>query len=313
MTISEQLQKLKLAVLYGGTSAEREVSLASAETVIQTLRDGGFSPLTIDTAGADWMRQIEGADLAFNILHGRGGEDGVIQGVLANLGIACTGSGVLGSALAMDKQRTKMLWNGVGLPTADFVELREDTDFAAVIGRLGAVFVKPALEGSSVGMSRADSVESLQVAFETARQHDCAVIAEALIDGPEYTVAILGDRALPTIRIEASNEFYDYDAKYVSNATNYFVPSGLSEDEEALVADLALQAFQALDCAVWGRVDLMRDSDGRFLLLEANTVPGMTTHSLVPKAAEAAGMDLLDLLEQILWLSHTRQSAAEGS
>ena len=229
------------------------------------------------------------------------------------VGIACTGSGVLGSALAMDKQRTKMLWNGVGLPTADFVELREDTDFAAVIDRLGAVFVKPALEGSSVGMSRADSVESLQVAFETARQHDCAVIAEALIDGPEYTVAILGDRALPTIRIEASNEFYDYDAKYVSDATNYFVPSGLSEDEEALVADLALQAFQALDCAVWGRVDLMRDSDGRFLLLEANTVPGMTTHSLVPKAAEAAGMDLLKLLEQILWLSHKRQSAGEGS
>ncbi|MEM1404740.1 MAG: D-alanine--D-alanine ligase [Pseudomonadota bacterium] len=311
MTLSEQLQQLTVAVLYGGTSAERDVSLASADTVIKALRDGGYSPVTVDTAEADWMRQIDGADLAFNTLHGRGGEDGVIQGVLASLGIAYTGSGVLGSALAMDKQRTKMLWNGIGLPTADFVELRDDTDFAAVIDRLGAVFVKPALEGSSVGMSCADSGESLRDAFELARQHQCAVIAEALIDGPEYTVAILGDRALPTIRIEATNEFYDYDAKYISDATKYFVPSGLSLDEETLVADLALQAFQALDCSVWGRVDLMRDSDGRFLLLEANTVPGMTTHSLVPKAAEAAGMDLLSLLEEILWLSYTRQSVGK--
>jgi D-alanine-D-alanine ligase len=299
----EQLAALKLAVLYGGTSGEREVSLASADTVLGALRDGGYAPLAIDTATARWWQSLDGVDLAFNIQHGRGGEDGVTQGLLAALGVTGTGSGVLASALAMDKIRSKRLWRDAGLPTADFVELGPDTDGTALLATWGRAFVKPACEGSSLGMTRVDDASQFQAALAAAQRSGGAVLAERCIDGPEYTVAILGDAALPVIRIEAAGTFYDYEAKYRASTTAYHVPCGLAEGEVAEVQDLALAAFDVLGCGIWGRVDLMRDADGRFQLLEVNTIPGMTTHSLVPMAARAAGLSLTQLVEDILCLS----------
>ncbi|NCF18563.1 MAG: D-alanine--D-alanine ligase, partial [Haliea sp.] len=213
------------------------------------------------------------------------------------------GSGVLGSALALDKMRSKQLWQGVGVATGGFEILAADTDWQGVVDRFGKVFVKPACEGSSIGMTAADSAEQLRQAYEVASEYSGAVIAEQFIDGPEYTVAILGDEALPAIRMETDNEFYDYEAKYLSDDTRYLCPCGLSAEQEAEVAALALCAFRTLGCSVWGRADLMRDSDGRFYVLEVNTIPGMTSHSLVPMAAAAAGMDIDALVERILQLS----------
>jgi len=293
----------RVAVLQGGTSAEREVSLMSGAAVSTALATAGFTVTRIDTAEPGWLRQIEGVDVVFNALHGPGGEDGVIQGALKVLGIPCTGSGVLGCALAMDKQRSKQLWLGAGLPTAAFTPLTGDTDWQAVIATYGKVFVKPVYEGSSVGMAPADSADSLQAAWRAACHYSPEVFAEQFIDGPEYTVAVLGDRALPSIRLEPKNEFYDYEAKYLSDETVYHCPSGLDASGEARIGRLALAAFHALGCSVWGRVDIMRDADGGFYLLEVNTIPGMTSHSLVPMAARAAGMEMPALVRRIVELS----------
>jgi len=289
--------------MLGGSSAEREISLQSGQTVIEALMSRGIDARAVDPGAPGWAGQLEGVDLAFIALHGPGGEDGSMQGALQTLEIPYTGSGVLGSALALDKVRSKQLWQGIGLATPGFVMLHRDTDWQAVIDRFGKVFVKPAREGSSIGMSSAASASALQQAYELASQYPGEVVAEQFVDGPEYTVGVLGDEPLPSIRLETANEFYDYEAKYLSDETRYHCPSGLTEEEEEELAALSLRAFQSLGCSVWGRVDVMRDREGRFLVLEVNTVPGMTSHSLVPMAAAAAGMDVPTLVLQIAELS----------
>ena len=299
----DQLRGSRIAVLLGGSSSEREVSLNSGKTVIEALQSLGMDVVAVDPSAPDWIAQLAGVSLAFIILHGPGGEDGSMQGALQMLEIPYTGSGVLGSALAMDKQRSKQVWQGIGIATGGFVMLHEDTDWQGVIDRFTKVFVKPACEGSSIGMSSADSAAALRKSFELASQYAGDVLAEQYIAGPEYTVAILGDQALPSIRLETDNEFYDYEAKYISNDTRYHCPSGLTESEEAEIAALSLRAFRSLGCSVWGRVDVMRDAAGRFFVLEVNTVPGMTSHSLVPMAAAAAGMPIAALVQRIAELS----------
>jgi D-alanine-D-alanine ligase len=299
----ENLSQGKIAVLLGGDSAEREVSLLSGHTVVEALQSLGLDVLAVDPSHPDWAAQLQGVSLAFIALHGPGGEDGSMQGALQTLGIPYTGSGVLGSALAMDKKRSKQLWQGIGLATAGFVTLGSGTDWQGVIDRFGKVFVKPACQGSSIGMSTADSAQALRDAFALASQYAGEVVAEQFIDGPEYTVAVLGDTALPSIRLETDNEFYDYEAKYLSDATRYHCPSGLNPREEADIAALSLRAFRSLGCSVWGRVDVMRDSAGRFFVLEVNTVPGMTSHSLVPMAAAAADLAIPELVQRIVQLS----------
>lgn len=299
----EQLRQGRIAVLLGGNSAERDISLQSGQTVVNALQSLGLQVLTVDPAQPDWAAQLHGVSLAFVALHGPGGEDGSMQGALQTLGIPYTGSGVLGSALAMDKKRSKQLWQGIGLATAGFVTLTRDSDWQGIIDRLGKVFVKPACQGSSIGMSSADSASALRQSFELASQYADEVLAEQFVDGPEYTVAVLGDDALPSIRLETDNEFYDYQAKYVSEDTRYHCPSGLSARDEADIAALSLRAFRSLGCSVWGRVDVMRDAAGRFFVLEVNTVPGMTSHSLVPMAAAASGMTIPELVQRIVELS----------
>jgi D-alanine-D-alanine ligase len=303
-----QLREGVIAVLLGGNSAEREVSLLSGATVASAFESAGFNVRKVDPADDNWLLQLEGVSFAFNALHGPGGEDGVIQGVLVALGIHYSGSGILGSALSMDKIRTKQLWQGIGLPTAGFIRLQADTNWQAVIDEFTKVFVKPACEGSSIGMMSADNAADLQRAFSLARAYQGEVMAEQFIDGPEYTVAVLGGATLPSIRMETDNDFYDYEAKYLSDDTRYHCPSDLGPEDELEISKLALKAFESLDCSVWGRVDIMRDMDGTFYLLEVNTIPGMTSHSLVPMAAEAAGMDIVALVQKILVLSAQERS-----
>lgn len=297
------LRDKPIAVLLGGSSAEREVSLQSGRTVIDALRSLGLEVRPVDPADADWVLQLRGVGFAFIALHGPGGEDGSMQGALQALEIPYSGSGVLGSALAMDKVRSKQLWQGIGVATGGFVTLEGNTDWQAVIDRFGKVFVKPACEGSSIGMASASSAGALESAWREAARYGNAVLAEQFIDGPEYTVAILGDEALPSIRMETDREFYDYEAKYLSDETRYHCPSDLDEAAEAEAAALALRAFRSLGCTVWGRVDLMRDADGTLYVLEVNTVPGMTSHSLVPMAARVAGLDIAALVARIVTLS----------
>ncbi len=297
------LKGKSVAVMLGGESSEREVSLMSGETVIAALGSGDIPVVSVDPAEPGWRALLDGVGLVFIALHGPGGEDGSMQGALQSLGVPYTGSGVLGSALAMDKKRSKQLWQGIGLPTPGFTTLHAGSDWQDVIDRFGSVFVKPAREGSSIGMSRADSGPALEAAFELASRYAGEVVAEQFVDGPEYTVAVLGGEALPSIRLEPANEFYDYEAKYESQETRYHCPGGLGDEEEAELAALSLRAFDSLGCSVWGRVDVMRDGDGQFHVLEVNTVPGMTSHSLVPMAAAAAGMDVPALVRRIAELS----------
>ena len=236
----------------------------------------------------------------FNILHGRGGEDGVLQGALASLGVPFTGSGVLGSALSMDKIRTKQVWQSLGLPTPRYVRHRVGDDIGTAIEGLGLpVVVKPSHEGSSVGITRVRSLADLQAAVELAARYDGELVVEQMIVGEEYTVGVLQGQALPSIRIVPAGEFYDYHAKYVAEDTKYICP-GLDENGEQEIRALAFGAFQAAGCSGWGRVDLMRDRTGKFFLLEVNTTPGMTSHSLVPKAAHASGIDFEELCWRIL-------------
>ena len=296
----------KVAVLFGGRSAEREVSLKSGSMVLAALRKKGvdahpFDPKdrSLEDLGRERFQRV------FIALHGRFGEDGTVQGVLEWLGIPYTGSGVLASALAMDKLRTKRLWAAEGLPTAPYAVLDRDTDLKAVGKRLGMpLFVKPASEGSSVGMSKVRKAAALDEAFALAVNYDPVVIAEKFIDGPELTVAILGERVLPIIRIETPREFYDYEAKYIANDTRYLIPCGVSAKKEKELQALCLKAFQALGCRGWGRVDLMLDKRGKPYLLEINTSPGMTDHSLVPMAARAVGISYEDLCLKVLEMAH---------
>lgn len=293
----------KVAVLMGGWSAERDVSLKSGQAVLEGLRARDIDAWPVDVqSGEALLELVEGGfDRAFIALHGRGGEDGVVQGALETLGIPYTGSGVLASALAMDKLRSKQLLEGVGLPTPAFWVLDADTDPNAVVASLGLpLMVKPALEGSSLGMSRVEHVSELAGAREAAARYPGAVIAERWIDGPEYTVAILGDDALPVIRLETPHAFYDYQAKYEADTTRYHCPCGLPAEQEARLQRLAKAAFLALGCHGWGRVDLISDAQGHPWIIEINTVPGMTDHSLVPMAAKAAGINFPDLVCTIL-------------
>ena len=295
-----------IAVTLGGTAAERSISLESGENVARVLEQAGAQVLRIDPADSGWFERLGEASFVFNLLHGPGGEDGTVQGVFEMMRLPYSGSGVLGSALTMDKIRTKLLWQGAGLPTPRFVSLSAETDWSAVIADLGTAFVKPALEGSSLGMSKVSDAEALRMAYQSAAVYGGGVLAEQFIAGAEYTVAILGDRALPSIHIAVPGDFYDFDAKYLSEETRFTCPSGLSPAEEAELAALALGAFRLTGCRVWGRVDLMRDHSGSWQLLEVNTVPGMTSHSLVPMAARAADLSLLEVLTEIFHFSEGR-------
>jgi D-alanine-D-alanine ligase len=298
----------KVAVMLGGTSAERPVSLNSGAAVLAALLRQGVDAHAFDPANRNLGDLISGEfDRVFIALHGRLGEDGCMQGALEVLGMPYTGSGVMASALGMDKWRTKLLWRAAGLPTADWAMLSADSDFAAVEKQLGLpIFVKPAREGSSIGMSKVTAAGTLKAAYETAAEHDPLVLAETFIDGPEFTVAILGDRALPLIWLEPAKDaaFYDFDAKYLRNDTQYHCPAGLPDADEQAMRKLALDAFRLVGGRGWGRVDVMRDSLGNPYLLEVNTSPGMTDHSLVPMAARVAGLDFdalcLAILEQTL-------------
>lgn len=292
----------KVAVLYGGWAAERPVSLKSGAAVLAALQESG-----VDAHGVDVDRNILSVlqagnyDRVFNILHGRGGEDGVIQGALELLGLPYTGCGVKASAISMDKLMTKRLWLGAGLPTPHYRVLTAETDFEAVVAELGLpLIVKPASEGSSIGITKVTESAALKPAYEAAAQSDPVVIVEQWITGSEYTAGILAGEPLPLIRVEVPGVFYDYEAKYISNDTRYFCPCGLSEADEQAVRQLALQAFAAVGGRGWGRVDMMRDQQGRTWLIEVNTNPGMTDHSLVPMAARAVGMDFQTLVLRIL-------------
>ena len=300
------LSNKKIAVLYGGDSAERQVSLHSGEAVCNGLIKAGFNAFLFDTKDQPLHRLVEqNVEAVFIALHGRGGEDGCIQGALEYMGIPYTGSGVLGSALSMDKIRSKQIWQTLGLPTAQF-SIVEKQSFSRelaeqVLASLGGkVMVKPAHEGSSIGMAMADSIESLTTALTTAFDFDDQVLVEAWIDGPEYTVAILADRALPAIHMETPRSFYDYEAKYQAKTTLYHCPCGLEPAQEEQLKQLALSAFNATGASGWGRVDVMRTSQGQWQLLEVNTVPGMTETSLVPKAANVAGYSFSQLVSEIL-------------
>ena len=296
----------KVAVLLGGKSAEREVSLKSGGMVLNALRSRGVDALPFDPAERGLDALIgERFERAFIALHGRFGEDGTVQGVLEWLGIPYTGSGVLASALAMDKLRTKLLWHAEGLPTPPYAVLTKDSDLRAVARKLGVpLMVKPASEGSSIGMSKVRSAARLDEAYALAVNYDRVVIAEKFIDGTELTARILGDQVLPLIKIETPRDFYDYEAKYIADDTRYIVPCGLSAGRERDMQALCLKAFRAVGCRGWGRVDLMLNRQGRPFVLEVNTVPGMTDHSLVPKAARAVGMSYEDLCLRILEAAH---------
>ena len=293
----------RVAVLYGGDSAEREVSLKSGGAVIAALRRKGIDVVAIDK-GDDVLVQLaqSGAERVFNILHGRGGEDGVIQGALESVGLAYTGSGVLGSALTMDKHRTKQVWQACGIPTPDFRIVRNESELFAAGRTLGfPVALKPVHEGSSIGVCRAYDEEGLHAGWYEALRHDDELIVEPWMPGEEYTAAILGGEVLPLICLEPAREFYDYAAKYDHDAgTRYHCPSGLSREREQEFKSLCMRAFESVGASGWGRVDLMCDAGGDPFFLEVNTAPGMTDHSLVPMAALAVGIDFDELVWRIL-------------
>lgn len=291
----------KVAVLLGGRSAEREISLRSGHAVLQALRSRGVQAHPVDP-GHDVLEVLREGDFAraLIMLHGRGGEDGQIQGALESLGLPYTGSGVLGSALGMDKYRCKLVWRGCGLPTADFALVRSEADLAAAAELGFPLMIKPVHEGSSIGMARVADQAGLGQAWRAAAVYDALVLAERWITGAEYTCAILGRQPLPLIRLETPRDFYDYEAKYQAGSTRYRCPSGLSQASEERLQRLALEAFDAVGARGWGRVDLMRDEQGEAVLLEVNTVPGMTDHSLVPMAAAAQGLAFDELVWRIL-------------
>lgn len=297
----------KVAVLLGGHSAEREVSLRSGNEVLNALQRQGIDAHAFDPAEQPLIElKTQGFDRAFIVLHGRGGEDGTIQGALEYMNIPYTGSGVLGCALAMDKVRTKRVWQSAGLPVAPSAVIRRGqmADYESILEELGGkVMVKPAQEGSSIGMSSASNIDALVKAVAKAHQYDEEALLEAWLCGPEFTISILGDQALPSIRLVTSHEFYDYEAKYQSGDTQYHCPAGLCPLEERALQQLALTAFRCVAGKGWGRIDVMCNRDGDYKLLEANMVPGMTAKSLVPMAARANDISFEQLVVKILQLS----------
>lgn len=292
----------RVAVLFGGKSAERAVSLKSGAAVLEALQSAGVDAFGIDV-GDDFLQRLtsERIDRAFIVLHGRGGEDGSMQGLLECAGIPYTGSGILASALAMDKLRTKRVWLSLGLPTPNHAVLASEADCRAAAAELGfPLIVKPAHEGSSIGMAKVADVDALIAAWKDASQYDSQVLVEQWIAGPEFTVAMLRGQVLPPIGLGTPHSFYDYDAKYLANDTQYRIPCGLSADKEAELKALTARACEAVGTQGWARADVMQDANGQFWLLEVNTVPGMTDHSLVPMAARAADLDFQQLVLAIL-------------
>lgn len=297
----------RVVVLYGGTSSERDVSLNSGKAVCDGLLEAGVDAvlLDVDENPAAQLKSID-IDVAFIALHGVGGEDGSIQSILEAHAVPYTGSGVSASAIAIDKLRTKQMWQALGFPTSEFKVLSEDSDWAAVLSSLsGKVMVKPVREGSSVGMSIATTEKELEQAYLHARELDSSVIAERWLSGREFTVAVLGDEALPVVEMRTDQDFYTYDAKYHSNTTQYLCPAPISDELAEQMRRICAEAFSVLGCRGWGRVDLMQDADERIYLLEANTSPGMTSHSLVPIAAKQAGMSFSELVLRVTQLAMT--------
>ncbi|MCO6526632.1 D-alanine--D-alanine ligase [Snodgrassella sp.] len=292
----------KVAVLMGGFSSEREVSLASGAAILTALQSRGIDAQAFDPSERPLSELVSsGFTRAFNILHGSYGEDGIVQGALEALGIPYTGCGVAASALGMDKFRSRLVWQGVGLPCVPFIVLRDDSDFAAVEKELGLpLFVKPAAEGSSVGVIKIRQTGELAQVYQQLKQYHGEILAERAIEGGEYTCGILGEQVLPSIRIVPATEFYDYEAKYHRDDTKYLCPADLTAPDERYMRDLTARAFKALGGRGWGRVDFLRDVDGTIYILEVNTVPGMTAHSLVPKAAREIGLSFEDLCVEIL-------------
>ena len=294
----------RVAVLMGGDSAEREISLLSGQAVLRALQACGVDAVGVDVGSCRGLMQTlerERAERAFIMLHGRKGEDGKVQALLELMDLPYTGSGVLACALAMDKVKCKQVWQAMGLPTPAWRVLSAETQWQQVIDELGAVFVKPVREGSSLGIRKASSAEQVREAYENASRFDALVIAEQWISGAEFTITMLGQQVLPVIELQASGrEFYDFHAKYESDETRYICPAPLGAEKTAHIQQLALQAYAAVDCRGWGRVDVMQDAQENFWLLEVNTIPGMTSHSLVPMAAREAGLDFNQLVLEIL-------------
>lgn len=303
----------RVAVVMGGTSAERDISLLSGGAVLDALLRSGVNAVGID-ADSSLLGKLrdEQVERVFIMLHGRDGEDGKLQGALEWMGLPYTGSGVLASALAMDKQRSKLLWQRLGINTPAFHALAADTDWSQVLRELGPCFVKPVNEGSSIGIGGAETVAELMEAWRKASQYDSRVMAESWIRGREFTVALLDDKVLPVIELRSPNRFYDYEAKYLSEKTEYLCPAELSKAETSMLQQMSLEAYRALGCSGWGRVDAMQDDKGQFWLLEVNTAPGMTSHSLVPMAAKASGIDFDTLVMRILHTSTYPRDAAHG-
>lgn len=302
LTVKQAADFGRVAVLMGGSAAEREISLRSGNAVYQALISQGIDAVAIDVTDSpiEALAKFE-VDRVFNVIHGRGGEDGVLQAVLEVLGLPYTGSGVLASALSMDKLRTKLCWQGMGLATPKWFVLQSEQDVDACIAQLGfPVIVKPAQEGSSIGMSKANDRNELIAALRLAQQYHCDVYAEQWVQGREYTVAILAGEALPAIRLQTPNVFYDFDAKYRANTTQYHCPCGLDAEREQQLQALALKACEGLSVKGWARVDAFIDDNDCVQLIEVNTVPGMTDHSLVPMAAKAAGVNFNELVWRIL-------------
>ncbi|MFC6053380.1 D-alanine--D-alanine ligase [Acinetobacter sp. Ac_877] len=300
--MSNALKFGKVAVLLGGKSAEREVSLDSGNAVLEALLRSGVNAEGFDPQERS-VTELVNYDRAFIVLHGRGGEDGQIQGALEWLGLPYTGTGVQGSAIGMDKVKTKQVWQGSELPTAPYRIVTKDSDLQEIVDSIGLPFIiKPVHEGSSIGMSKVEKMEDFAEAIAKATQHDAVVMAEKWITGREFTIVILNGQALPVIRLEPPKDvaFYDYEAKYNRNDVQYGIPCGLTESEEKQLQALCLRAFQAVGASGWGRIDAMQDEHGNFWLLEVNTVPGMTSHSLVPKAANAIGYSFDELCVVIL-------------
>ena len=291
----------RVGVLFGGLSSEREVSLRSGVAVYEALERRGVQARLVDTGKENWHEQITDIDRAMVMLHGRGGEDGSIQGYLDTIGIPYTGSGVAACALAMDKIRSKIVFEHSSIPTPSFCVVRSVNDLSDfMIGKDYPVIIKPSREGSTIGITKVSFEEELETAFEHALRYDSDVLVEHFVEGDELTVAILDEIALPVVRIVAPNNNYDYEAKYNSNDTQYFCPSELGESVDVKVQEMAMRAFRSLDCSGWGRVDILLDKNRRPWVLEVNTVPGMTDHSLVPLAARAAGLSFDELVLKIL-------------
>ena len=303
------LKQEKIAVLLGGTSAEREVSLNSGKAVLEALLNQGYDAHPIDPKEYNVANlKKDSFNRVFNILHGRGGEDGTMQGLLEQIGLPYTGCGVMASALTMDKMRTKMLWKAFGLPVADMEVVTRETfaelDAQAVVEKLGLpLMVKPSLEGSSVGLTKVKAVDELKSAVEYALKFDNTILIEEWLAGDELTVPVLDSQVLPAIRIVPEGEFYDYNAKYISDNTQYFCPAGLTSEREQELAILVKRAYDAVGCRGWSRIDVMCDAKGDFRLVEVNTNPGMTSHSLFPKSAASVGISFEQLVVKILELS----------